>query len=139
MAGIPDKVRALLEGPNYAHLATLMRDGSPHSIVVWAGTEGDRIVIFTQTNTTKSRNLERDPRLAISIADFQQPYRTAIIRGHVVERRTGDEALAVMDRLSQKYIGRPFPYRGPTGILYVIEVDHALYRELPFKHQSGGE
>lgn len=137
MAAIPDKVRALLDGPNYAHVATILPSGGPHSAVVWVGTEGDHVVFFTQTVTRKSRNLERDPRVAISITDHEHPYRAAYLRGRVVGRRYKDEALAVMDRLAMKYTGKPFPYRGPTAILYLVEVDRVRYVELPFAHCPG--
>ena len=78
---LPDEVRALFEGPNFGHVATLLPDGSPHSVAVWVGLEGEEIVFFTQTTSQKSRNLERDPRVAISMVDHDDPYMTARIRG----------------------------------------------------------
>src|SRR5919202_4288769 len=99
MAELPDDVRSLLEGRNFAHVATVLPDGAPHSVPVWVGVEGDRVVFFTQRQSRKARNLDRDPRVAISLVDFDNPYRTAQLRGRVVERRTGDEALAVMDEI----------------------------------------
>ena len=69
MTPLPDDVRALFEGPNYAHLATVLPNGAPHSVPVWTNVEGDHVVFFTQPETRKARNLERDPRVAFSIAD----------------------------------------------------------------------
>jgi PPOX class probable F420-dependent enzyme len=135
VAELPDEVRSLLDGPNFGHVATVARDGSPHSVAVWLGREGDRIVFFTQSGSQKARHLDRDPRVAISITDFAQPYRGANVRGRVVERRTGEEALAAMDKISQRYTGAPFPYRGPNGVLFVIEPEKVGYRELPFEHR----
>ena len=89
MAQIPDDVRELFTAANYAHVATLMPDGSPHSVPVWTGLEGDRVVFFTQTGSQKARNLERDPRVAISITDHDNPYCTARIRGRC-HRRAAD-------------------------------------------------
>ena len=109
-----------------------MADGSPHSVVVWTGLEGDRVVFFTQPGSLKARNVTRDPRVALSIVDHERPYRTARLRGRVVATREGDSALEVMDRLAQRYTGADFPMR--SGVLYEIEVDKAGFTELPFRH-----
>jgi len=126
MAGIPDDVRALFEAPNFIHLATLTADGSPASVAIWGGVEDDRIAFFTQ------------PESAKAVLDHENPYRTARIRGHVAETLEGDEALAVIDRLSHSYTGHPFPMR--SGTVYLVEVEHAAFMELPFRHEppSGG-
>ena len=125
-------VRALLQGRNFAHLATVLPDGAPHSVAVWIGLEGDRVVFFTQPASRKARNLATDPRVAISIVDHEHPYRTARVRGRVVATREGDAALAVIDRLAQKYTGEDFPMR--SGVVYEVEVEHAGFMALPFRH-----
>jgi PPOX class probable F420-dependent enzyme len=135
MAELTPEVRALLEGRNFAHVATVMPDGSPHSVPVWVGTEDDRVVFFTQQGSQKARNLAGDPRVAISVVDAANPYRTGRVRGRVAETRTGDEALAAMDKLSERYTGEPFPVRGPHGILFVVEPEKVGFMELPFRHQ----
>ena len=132
---LPDEVRALFEGPNYGHVATLLPDGSPHSVAVWVGLEGDEIVFFTQTTSQKSRNLERDPRVAISMVDHDDPYLTARIRGRVTHTTTGDEAWEVIDRLAVRYTGEPFPYKPPTSRLYVVEIHKVRSTQLPFEHR----
>jgi PPOX class probable F420-dependent enzyme len=131
-ATIDDDTRALLEGPNYVHLATLMADGSPHSVAVWAGLEGDLVCFFTQPGSLKARNVERDARVALSVTAHDDPYRTAQLRGRVVGTRDGDEALAVMDRLSRKYTGADFPMR--SGRLYLVEPTSVRFTALPFVH-----
>jgi PPOX class probable F420-dependent enzyme len=136
MAEISDDVRPLLEGANFGHVATLMPDGSPHSVPVWVGLEGDRIAFFTQTPSQKARNLARDGRVAISITDHENPYRTARIRGKLAETLEGDAALAVIDRLSIKYTGQPFPMR--SGVVYLIEPRRVGYMELPFADRPEG-
>jgi PPOX class probable F420-dependent enzyme len=132
---LPDEVRSLCEGANYAHLATLLPDGAPVSIPIWAGVEDGRIVFFTQPESRKAAQLARDPRLALSVLDHDNPYRSARVRGHVAETIDGDEALAIIDRLSHKYTGQPFPMR--SGRVYVIEAERASFTELPFRHEPG--
>jgi PPOX class probable F420-dependent enzyme len=133
MAELPADVRALFEGANFAHIATVLPDGGPHTVPIWVGLEGDRIAFFTQTWSRKARNIERDPRVALSIADFDNPYRYATVRGRVVERVDGEEALAVMDRMSVRYTGKPFPYR-ESGSAYFIEPERSLIGQLGFEH-----
>ena len=132
MAELTPEVRELFEGANFAHLATLMPDGSPHTVAVWAGIEGDRVVFFTQPTSQKGRNLARDPRVAVSITDHERPYRTGRVRGRVVATREGDAALEVIDRISHKYTGEPFPMR--SGVVYEIEPERVSFTELPFEH-----
>jgi PPOX class probable F420-dependent enzyme len=131
------EVRTLIEGPNYAHVASLLPDGSPHSAAVWVGFQGERPSFFTQTTSLKAQNLERDPRVAISITDHENPYNTARIRGTVVDKLYGDEALAAMDVISRKYTGEDFPVRGPNGVLFVIEPEKVSHMQLPFQHNPG--
>ena len=131
---LSQELRQLLDGPNFAHLATLMADGSPHSVPVWVGREGDRILVCTGEASLKARNTRRDPRVALSIVDFRDPYREAQLRARVVERRP-DPALEIMDPISRKYTGKPFPFRSPEGrVALVLEVDKARYAKLPFEH-----
>ena len=132
MTPLPDDVRALFEGPNYAHLATVLPSGAPHSVPVWTGMEGDRVVFFTQPASRKARNLARDPRVAFSITDHDQPYRMAQIRGQVVETVEGEAALEIIDRLAVKYTGNPFPMR--SGVVFLIEPEKVQAMTLPFSH-----
>ena len=129
---IPDDVRQLVEGRNFGHVATVLPDGSPHSVPVWIGVEGDHVVFFTQTQSRKARNLARDPHVAISLVDLEQPYRSASLRGRVVGTVEGEQALEIIDRLSVKYTGEPFPMR--SGVVFMIEPERARYTELPFRH-----
>ena len=110
-------VRALLDEPNFAHLATLMPDGSPQSAPVWVGVEGDHVLVATGEGSLKAKNTE------------------AQLRGRVVERRP-DAKFEVMDRISRKYIGKEFPMRTnpEQRVVLVIEVQRARYTVLPFSH-----
>jgi PPOX class probable F420-dependent enzyme len=132
MAGLPDDVRELFGARNFAHLATTLPDGSPHSVPVWMRVEDDRLLFFTQTQSRKARNLERDPHVAISIVDEQNPYRSAWVRGRVVGRVEGDAALEIIDRISQQYTGADFPMR--SGVVHVVEAEHSGHVVLPFSH-----
>jgi PPOX class probable F420-dependent enzyme len=132
MAELPDDLRALLEGRNFAHVATVLPDGSPHSVPVWIGVQGDALEFFTQPASRKARNLEADPRVALSIVDGANPYRMGQVRGHVVERIEGEDALAIIDGLSEKYTGRPFPMR--SGVVFRVACDRAWSMTLPFEH-----
>jgi PPOX class probable F420-dependent enzyme len=124
MTPLPEHVHTLVDGPNQAHLATLLPDGGPHSVPVWIGMEGDRIAFLTSPNSRKARNLERDPRVAISVTAHDQPFTMASIRGRVTERLEGDPAWEVIDRLSHKYIGQPYE-RSLDRVVFLIEPDDA--------------
>ena len=130
MPDLDPDVRALLEAPNFVHVATLMPDGSPHTVAVWAGMEGDRPYFFTQPTSQKARNLARDPRLALSVVDREHPYRTARLRGRVGATVEDRPALELIDRLSHSYTGKDFPMR--SGVVFLIDVERAAFLELPF-------
>jgi PPOX class probable F420-dependent enzyme len=133
------EIRALLDGPNFAHLSTLMPDGSPQCAPVWVAREGDRVLIATGERSLKARNSRRDPRVALSIVDGRDPYSEAQLRGRVVERRP-DGDLSGMDPISRKYTGQPFPWRAPEGrVVLVIEIERARYTKLPFTHTPPGQ
>jgi PPOX class probable F420-dependent enzyme len=131
MTALEPDVHALLTGANFVHLATLMPDGSPHSIAVWAGVHDHKPCFFTQPSSQKARNLDRDPRLAMSVVDRTNPYRTARVRGRVATVVTGAAALAIIDDLAVAYTGASFPMR--SGQVYLVDVEHQGLMELPFK------
>jgi PPOX class probable F420-dependent enzyme len=132
---LSDDVKTLVRGANFAHLATLMTDGSPQNAPVWVDLEGDRILVCTGEGSLKARNTKRDPRVAISIVAYDNPYVEAQIRGRVVERRP-DADFAVMDPVSRKYTGKPFPMRDNPAqrLVLVIEVERVRFTRLPFVH-----
>ena len=134
---LTDDIKKLLDRPNFAHLSTLMPDGSPQSAPVWIAREGDRILIGTGEGSLKARNTRRDARVALSIVDMDDPYSEAQLRGRVVARRP-DGDFKGMDAISHKYTGQPFPFRNPEGrVVLVVEIDKARYAKLPFKHTPG--
>ncbi len=129
------EVKQLLDGPNFAHLATLMPDGAPQSVPVWVGRDGDRVIVCTGESSLKARNTLRDARVAMSIVSGRNPYEEVQLRGRVVERRP-DAQLKIMDPISIKYTGKEFPFRNPEGrVALFIEIDKARYAKLPFEHK----
>jgi PPOX class probable F420-dependent enzyme len=119
---LPDEVRDLVAERNIGHVATLLPDGSPHSAPLWLGLEGDQISVLTSPDTLKGRNIARDPRVAISVVDLQQPNRMATVRGRVVRVVDGDEGWAIIDRIADKYIGAPYPLR-TDRVAYLVEAE----------------
>lgn len=131
---LTEDIKTLVDGSNFAHLATLMPDGSPQSVPVWVGREREHLLVCTGENSLKAKNTRRDPRIALSIIDFHDPYREVQIRGRVVERRP-DGDCKYIDVISRKYTGKPFPFRQPEGrVALVIEIEKARFTKLPFEH-----
>jgi PPOX class probable F420-dependent enzyme len=132
---LSDDVKALVRGANFAHLATLMPEGSPQVAPVWVDLEGDRILVCTGENSLKAKNTRRDSRVGMSIVAFDNPYVEAQLRGRVAERWK-DADFKIMDRVSRKYTGKEFPMRqNPTErIVLVIEVERQRFTRLPFTH-----
>jgi PPOX class probable F420-dependent enzyme len=117
---IEPAVRRVLEAGPIAHLATVLPDGAPHTVPLWIGVHEDRIVLLTGPDSRKARNLRRDPRVALSIAPADNPFEPVVVRGRVVEWLEGDLAWPIIDRISMKYIGRPYS-READRVVAVIE------------------
>jgi PPOX class probable F420-dependent enzyme len=98
----------LASGPNYGVLTTMMPGGNLQNHYIWVGTDGERLVVNTEVHRQKFKNLERDPRVTLTIRDEQDPYRYAEARGEVVETVRGQEARDHIDELSEKYHGAPY-------------------------------
>jgi PPOX class probable F420-dependent enzyme len=124
MTALPPDVRALFDGANYAHVATLMSDGAPHSVPMWIGVEGDRLAFLSSPTSVKARNLRRDPRVSISVTDGARPNSMAQVRGRVSEILDGDPAWEIIDRIAHKYIGAPYPLR-TDRVLFLVDADRA--------------
>ncbi len=105
---IDDTVKQLAQQPNFATLSTLMPDGQPQTQVMWVDADDDHVLINTEVGRQKWRNVERDPRVTVTVIDQENPYHYAEVRGRVVEVVRGDEARAHIDRLSNKYFGRDY-------------------------------
>ncbi len=111
---MPDALLDLLRRPSPCFLSTLMPDGSPQMTQTWVDTDGRDVLINTVRGHQKVRNVERDPRVALNVADPDDPSRYFEVRGRVVEV-TEDGAREHIDELSQRYIGGPYPWFGGRG------------------------
>jgi PPOX class probable F420-dependent enzyme len=121
----PD-VRRHLDGTSLAHVASVLPDGSPHTVPVWVGTHGDQVVFLTGPRSRKARNLRRDPRVALSLAPADNPFQPVVLRGRVTEWLEGDAAWKIIDQISAKYRGKPYP-RGEERIVAVIEPERQTF------------
>jgi PPOX class probable F420-dependent enzyme len=119
---LPDKVKAMLDGPNFAHVATLNADGSPQNTMVWVDRDNDLITFNTAEGRVKTENLRRDPRVSISMYEEGKPYINAAIMGRVVEL-THDGADEHIDALSMKYMGEPYKWRTPGMVRVKVYVE----------------
>jgi PPOX class probable F420-dependent enzyme len=125
--GIPNSHLDLFKKKAFAHLATLMPDGKPQSTPVWVDYDGKYLVINTAQGRQKDKNMQRDGRVALSIADPDNPYRYLEVRGRVVER-TLNGADQHIDAMAKKYLGQDkYPYRQPgeVRVLYKVEPERA--------------
>jgi len=123
MAAIPDEAKHLFENKDFAHVATLNADGSPQVSAVWIGLDGDLITFNTAEGRLKTKNLQRDPNVAISIAGQENPYENLIVQGKVVEL-THDGADEDIDALAKRYLDAdsyPFRQEGEQRVIVKIE------------------
>lgn len=118
------EVRNLFENKNFAFVATSMKDGSPHVTPTWIDIENGFLLVNTAIGRVKHKNVKNDPRIAISVADTNNPYHMVSVRGEVVEQITGERAENHIDKMAKKYIGKDkYPRRGPDEkrILFKIK------------------
>ena len=108
------RIRKLFEDKNFAFLGTIMKDGSPQVTPTWADIENGNILINTAIGRIKQKNISRDPRVSLAIADQSNPYDMVTIRGKVIEQISGDTAEKHIDKLAKKYIDKDkYPGRSP--------------------------
>ncbi len=100
-------------------MATVLPGGGPHSVPVWIGGEGERVVFFNGPGSREARTIGGDPRVAISTTDRDQPFHMAMIRGRVVDRLDGEDGWQIIDRVSTAYTGGPYP-RGEQRIVFLV-------------------
>ncbi len=122
---LPAGLKAVIDGPNFAHLTTLDADGSPQATAMWIMRDGDHIVFNTVVGRRKWHNMQRDPRVAFSISPMDEPYVNWSVQGRVVEMRTAD-GVEVIDQLARKYLGRDkYPWLTPdmVRVTVIVEAD----------------
>lgn len=104
MASIPEEYHDLFDKPTVAHVVTLGQDGAPHATPVWIDYDAadDRVLVNTERHRQKTRNVERDSRVAVSMTDPENPYRFLSITGEV-DAITTDGAREHIDELARRY------------------------------------
>ncbi len=123
MAEIPADATHLLEGQHFAHIATLKEDGSPQVSPVWIDHEGGLITFNTAEGRLKTDNLKRDPRVAISIVNQENPYEHLLIQGKVTDI-TSEGADENIDALAKRYMGvDEYPLRKPGEQRVIVKIE----------------
>ena len=116
-----DPVRELIKGRNFCHVATLNEDGSIHSTLVWSDLDGDAVVLNSAQGRRWPENLKRDGRAWLLIANAEDQYEYVRIDG-VLEEATEEGALDVINALSEKYEGRPYPPLKPGEVRVTLKL-----------------
>jgi PPOX class probable F420-dependent enzyme len=115
-----EATRKLLDGRNFATVATLNPDGGPQSSVVWVLREGDTVLLSTTKGRQKARNLARDPRVSVTVFETENPYNSVEIRGtaELVE----DKGRTLPKQLSRKYLGEDPPRESADEVRLIVRV-----------------
>ena len=109
-----------MNAPQFATIATVMPDGSPEATVVWVESDADHIYFNTAMHRLKARNLQRDPRVAVTVFDRDDPYRGLSVRGRAELILEG--AAEDIDRVSRAYTGEPFRKIGPDEVRVIVKI-----------------
>ena len=123
---IPEKYADLLESTALANVATIGPNGEPQNNPVWFGWDGEHVLISQTKGRQKFRNVQREPRIAVSIVDPTNPFRYLEIRGRVA-RIDEDPNLDFINSMAKKYIGQdkyPWHQPGDERVVLVIEPEH---------------
>ena len=123
---IPEKYLDLFEKKAFAHLATVMPDGSPQVTPVWCDYDGAHVLVNSARGRRKDKNMESNPVVSLSIQDPENPYRYLEVRGRVAEI-TEEGADDHIDKMAKKYLGEdkyPFRQPGEVRVLYKIKPEH---------------
>ena len=129
---IPEEFLDLFEKRAFAHLATIMPNGSPQVTPVWCDFDGTHVVVNSAKGRRKDRNMRRDRRVSLEISDPDNPYRYLEVRGEV-EVITEDGADGHIDKMAKKYMDLDsYPYRRPGEIrvLYKIRPEHTTFMKV---------
>jgi PPOX class probable F420-dependent enzyme len=110
---LDENVIRLAKGANLATVVTLMPDGQPQALLTWIDTDGEHLLVNTEPQRQRAKNVTRDPRITVLIHSATDPDEWAEVRGHVVDIIGGQIARDHVDTLSQKYVGTE--YRDPVG------------------------
>jgi len=119
---LTDSAIGLFKGKNFAFIASLMKDGSPQLTPVWIDYDGQFLLVNTAEGRTKQKNFARDPRVAISVVDQNNPYNMVSVRGRVVDQTTNG-ADDHIDKLAKRYLGADkYPFRTPDEKRIILKI-----------------
>jgi PPOX class probable F420-dependent enzyme len=123
---VPEPISAgfekLLREPAYCQLATLMPDGSPQITQVWVDTDGEHVLVNTAEGRQKTKNVRRDPRVAVNVVDPNNAWRLGEVRGRVVDVTT-EGADRLIDELAKKYLDADtYPFRDPSEVRVTLKI-----------------
>jgi PPOX class probable F420-dependent enzyme len=120
----------LLQRPVLCYLATTMPDGSPQLTQTWVDTDGEHVLINSVLTHVKTKNIQRDPRVALTVTDPDEQRRYFQVRGRVLEVRT-EGAAEHIEQLAQRYVGGPYQWYGgrdQVRVIFVIEPERITGR-----------
>jgi PPOX class probable F420-dependent enzyme len=115
-----EATKALFDGKNFPVLATINADGSVQTSVVWAKRDGDTVLFATVRGRLKERNMQRDPRVSLSVFDLDDPLKYVEVRGRAEITEEGGREL--INELSHKYDGKDFRTEPPEVVRVVVRV-----------------
>lgn len=123
---LPDDIRSALDENVFAHVATLNPDGSPQVSVVWITRRGDIVLFSSAEGRVKPRNIENDPRVALSFSPPDNTGRNISMQGRVT--KIANDGTWLIDELANKYVGHDsyqFGKPGEVRVNYEVEIDRA--------------
>jgi PPOX class probable F420-dependent enzyme len=122
-ATIEGRAEELLKAKNFCNVASLRADGTVHGVPVWVDLQDGRPVVNSAEGRSWVRNLERDPRVTLTVQNFENPYEYLEVRGRVAEQ-TRDGADEHIDSLAKKYMDKDaYPFRQPGEQRVIIRVE----------------
>ena len=104
----------LAQGVNYAALTTLFPNGSPQTQLMWVDSDKEFLYINTEIHREKYKNVDKDSRISILIWKNDDPFKYVEVRGNVVDSSGGQDARNNIDKLSEKYFNKPYPFTVQT-------------------------
>jgi PPOX class probable F420-dependent enzyme len=119
---LEQNVRSLARGKNFAAFTTLLPSGQPMTHVMWVDADDEHLLINTEVHRQKFKNVANDPRVTVTVMDAADPYRYAEVRGRVVGTINGKDAREHIDKLSNRYLGRPYDPADITSERVVLRI-----------------
>lgn len=117
-----DAQRKLLDGKNFAYIAAVSADGKPQVTPVWIEFDGTHVCFNTDAKRAKTKHLSQNPNVAVCVSNSENPYNYIEIRGKVTEITT-EGAAEMIERLSHRYIGKPYPYHQPDEERVTVKIE----------------